>query len=228
MSKWPYCYYYILNNPKYKQWRRATLLCDVIWGNQSEVEHVTFSDFYLTELNKVLIWRGTSCWKPHLNQTSGSKVMSNWTILKTIENKRNSFLFLAISHYQCSQLLTDSARSQHIWWSFWQCWNIISGGRNLKIYRGQGWKIRGWDLPLKNLLFWDIVYRLWLFCYYSRFICPFLYFSFLFIFFLWIIGCHLYIPPHSCHLRIWYNNIIFDCTETGNVNWTKQFVLKEL
>ncbi len=37
-------------------------------------------------------------WKPHMNQTSGSKFVSNWRILKTIENKRNSFLFLAISH----------------------------------------------------------------------------------------------------------------------------------
>ena len=52
---------------------------------------------------------------PHLNWTSGSKGMSNWKVLKTIDNKRNSFLLLAISHNQCSQLSTDSARWQHIW-----------------------------------------------------------------------------------------------------------------
>ncbi len=39
---------------------------------------------------------------------------TNWKILKTIENKRNSFLFLAVSHNQCSRLPTDPARSQHI------------------------------------------------------------------------------------------------------------------
>ncbi len=93
----------------------ASNICDAIWGNHSDVEHVTFSDFYLIEL---LIWRGTFCWKPHLNRTSGSKVMSNWRILKTIENKRNSFLFLAISHNQCSWFPNDSARLQHIF-HFW-------------------------------------------------------------------------------------------------------------
>ena len=46
---------------------------NVIWGNQSEVENMTFSVFYSIAL---LIWRGTFCWKPHLNWTSGSKVMS--------------------------------------------------------------------------------------------------------------------------------------------------------
>ena len=39
---------------------------------------------------------------------------SNWKILKTIENKRNAFLFLAVSHNQCSPLLTDPGRLQHI------------------------------------------------------------------------------------------------------------------
>ncbi len=57
-----------------------------------------FSLFYLTEM--LIIWGGTSCWKSHLNWTSSFKVMSNWRKcrLKAIENKRNSFLFLAISH----------------------------------------------------------------------------------------------------------------------------------
>ena len=30
-----------------------------------------------------------------------------------IENKRNAFLFLTVSHNQCSRLPTDPARSQH-------------------------------------------------------------------------------------------------------------------
>ena len=96
-------------------------------GNQSEVEHVTFSVFYLIEM---LIWRGIFCWKPHLNWISGSKVMSNWRILKTIENKRNPFLFLVISHNQCSRLQTDSTRSQHIYGcssaSLYRLWLIPS------------------------------------------------------------------------------------------------------
>ncbi len=71
-----------------------------------------FSVFYLIE---VLIWRGTFCWQPHL---SGPVVPKLWAILKdslnNSKNKRNWFLFLAISHNQCSWLPTDSARSQHI------------------------------------------------------------------------------------------------------------------
>ncbi len=39
---------------------------------------------------------------------------SNWRILKTIEIERNTFLFLAVSHNQCSWLPIDSAISQHI------------------------------------------------------------------------------------------------------------------
>ncbi len=39
---------------------------------------------------------------------------SNWKILKTIENKRNAFLFLSVSQNQCSRLPTEPARSQHI------------------------------------------------------------------------------------------------------------------
>ena len=74
---------------------------------------MTFSVSYFIELLNL----GTFCRKSHLNRTSGSKVMSNWRILKTIENKRNSFLFLALSHNQCSRLPNYSSRSQHIW-----CW----------------------------------------------------------------------------------------------------------
>ncbi len=65
-------------------------------------------------------WRAlfTFCWKPHLNRTSGSKVMSNWRILKTIENKKKFIPFSGCIS-QCSQLLTDSAWSQHIHVSDW-------------------------------------------------------------------------------------------------------------
>ena len=80
-------------------------------GISQNSEHVTFSVCYLIE---VLLWRGTYCWKPHLNRISGSKVMSNWMVVKTIETKIKSFLLLAVSHNQCSRLSTDSARSQHI------------------------------------------------------------------------------------------------------------------
>ncbi len=54
-----------------------------VWSRTCDIFSLVF---YLIE---VLIWRGTFCWKPHLNRTSGSKVMSNWMILKS---KRNSFL----------------------------------------------------------------------------------------------------------------------------------------
>ncbi len=40
--------------------------------------------------------------------------MSNWRILRTIDNNWNSFLFLDISRNQCSRLPTDPATSQHI------------------------------------------------------------------------------------------------------------------
>ncbi len=36
-------------------------------------------------------------------------------LLKDSQNKRNAFLFLAVSHNQCSWLPTDAARSEHNW-----------------------------------------------------------------------------------------------------------------
>ncbi len=63
---------------------------------------------------EVLIRSGTFCWKRPLNRSSGSKVMSNWRILGTIENNRNAFLFLAISDNQWCRLQTDPNRSQHL------------------------------------------------------------------------------------------------------------------
>ncbi len=70
--------------------------------------------------------------KMHLNWTSGSKVMSNWRILKTIKNKRNLFLFLAISHNQWPptsnwfrQIATYLWPDQVEWVKCWH-WSTIS------------------------------------------------------------------------------------------------------
>ena len=59
-----------------------------------------------------------------MNRSSGSEVMSNWRILRTTENNRNPFHFLAISHNQCCRLPTDPARSQHIYWNCAPCSHI--------------------------------------------------------------------------------------------------------
>ncbi len=80
--------------------QRTTCLLYVIRSKEISLNsNMTFPVFYLIGM---LIWRGTFYWKPHLNRTSGSKVMSNWRIIRTIENKRNAFLFLVISHNQSS------------------------------------------------------------------------------------------------------------------------------
>ncbi len=48
-----------------------------------------------------------------INPPQSDQWFQSWRGLKTIENKRDIFLFLAVSHNQCSRLLTDSTRSQH-------------------------------------------------------------------------------------------------------------------
>ena len=70
------------------------LWCDL--GKSIRTRTCDISVLYLIE---VLIWRGTFCWKLHLNWTSGSKVMSNWRILKTRVKRNLSYfwLYLAIS-----------------------------------------------------------------------------------------------------------------------------------
>ncbi len=87
----------------------AHLWCD-LQGKHSEVKHVTFSQISID-------------WSPHLgdehfpeNTWIGQRFQSyiSWKILKTIENKRNVFLFLAVPHNQCYRLPTDPAKSQHI------------------------------------------------------------------------------------------------------------------
>ncbi len=51
------------------------------------------------------------------------RLVSNWRILRTKENNRNLFLFLAISHNQCCLLPTDPARSQvHVIKSLYYYW----------------------------------------------------------------------------------------------------------
>ncbi len=92
-------------------------------SRKSNMWHFQF--FYLIE---VLIRKGIFCRKSHLNQASGSKVKVierfskhvrmfsiTWsTAMAFNRNKRNAFLFLAVSHNQCSWLQTDPARLQLI------------------------------------------------------------------------------------------------------------------
>ena len=94
------------------KWEVGHMWCDL----GESIEHVTFSVFYSTE---VLIRSLCILLKPQVNRTSGSKVIySNWKILKIIENKRNTFLFVIVSQKsqsrQCSRLPSDPARLQHI------------------------------------------------------------------------------------------------------------------
>ena len=85
---------------------------------------------------------------PHLNRSSGSKVMSNWRIHRTIENNWNSF-FLAVSHNQCCRLLTDPARSHHIY--------IFTssgvGGRKHDMLRVQMFKPRNFVVLLNRMIY---------------------------------------------------------------------------
>ncbi len=54
-----------------------------VWSQTCDISSFLFG------WNIMLIWRENILMETH--QTSGSKVMSNWRILKTIENKRHSF-----------------------------------------------------------------------------------------------------------------------------------------
>ncbi len=68
---------------------------------------MTFSVFYL---NKVFIRRGTFCWKPHLNWTSGSKVTAIERLSKQQKTKEMlSFfwLYLAINATDFRLILLD-------------------------------------------------------------------------------------------------------------------------
>ncbi len=94
--------------------------CGISWN--SHMWHFQFSIWLKCSLGEVHFAE-----KPHLNRSTGSKVVSNWRVLRTIENNRNSFLFLGISHNQCYRLPTDTARSQHIWiiWKAIHLYNTI-------------------------------------------------------------------------------------------------------
>ena len=105
--------------PKRSWCNTLSAICDAIKGNQLELEQVTFSVFYVIE---VLILRGTFCWKIHLNRSSGSKVMSNWKILRTIQNNRNSFffwLYLTINAQNFRLIPLD--RNAYVFWYTSRC-----------------------------------------------------------------------------------------------------------
>ena len=74
---------------------------------KSNMWHFQFSTWLKCSLRYILL-------KTPPDWTSGSKVVGKWRILWT-QNKRNSLLFLAVSHdhNQYSWLPTDSARLQH-------------------------------------------------------------------------------------------------------------------
>ncbi len=78
-------------------WTCVSDICDAIWGNKSEVKYFAENPHWTLP--------GSDQW---------FQSYSNWKILKTIENKRNAFLFLAVSHNQCSRIRTDPTRSQHL------------------------------------------------------------------------------------------------------------------
>ena len=80
--------------------------------------------------------------KPHLNRFSGSKVMSNWMILRTIEI--HSFIWLCLTINAPD--FPDSARSQHIW-----CWflsNLLSAW-NCYAIPANSWEV---NLRLRSVL----------------------------------------------------------------------------
>ena len=69
-------------------------ICDAIKQNESELEkiHFLFFSIFYWDSIQVLIW-----WKPHIDWAIGSKDMNSWRVAKTIGNKRNYLLCLAIS-----------------------------------------------------------------------------------------------------------------------------------
>ena len=107
----------------WKQWNNRISKCHGhMWCDLGvlEVKHVAFSVFYLIE---VLIRLGEVHFAENPTESDQwFQSYSNCKILNTIENKRNVFLFLAVSHNQFSWLLTDPTRSQHIFGLLhWKC-----------------------------------------------------------------------------------------------------------
>ena len=72
-----------------------------------EVEHVAFSVFYdwSAHLEKYILLKTP----PQLNRW-----FQSYEQLKDCQQNKKNHSFLATSHNQCSRLLTDSARAQHI------------------------------------------------------------------------------------------------------------------
>ncbi len=73
------------------------------------------------------IWLKSSLGEIHFAESPNRTIQSysNWKILRTIENKRNAFLFLAVSHNQCCRLSTDPTRLQHIYRFSWLIKSIL-------------------------------------------------------------------------------------------------------
>ena len=75
-------------------WTKQINICGVIKQNQSEVSQI---HFFIFLTNLCTIFTATFCRKPHWNWWIGSKDMSSWRMLKTIGNKQNFLLCLALS-----------------------------------------------------------------------------------------------------------------------------------
>ena len=90
---------------------KIAIICDAIWGNQSEVKHKAFSVFYLIDksvhLEKYILLKAP----PESDQW-----FQSYEQFKDSQNKTKEInsLVLAVSHNQCSRLPTDPARFQHI------------------------------------------------------------------------------------------------------------------
>ena len=76
-----------------KKDKERSLSCIVMRSREISLMRGLMWHFQFHFLIEVLIWRGTFSWKLHLNRTSGSKVMSNWMILWTIENNNEKHFF---------------------------------------------------------------------------------------------------------------------------------------
>ncbi len=97
--------------PSAFNWSGDNCGCGVIKQNESELAHIIFLVFCLMLCS---IQRATFCRNPHLNWTSGYKVMAYWMVVKTIENKRIYFLCSALSPNQYLRIPTHFAWSYHI------------------------------------------------------------------------------------------------------------------
>ena len=106
-----------------------------------------------------LIGRGTFCWKPPSELDQFFQSYSNWKILKTIENKRNAVLLVAVCRNQCCRLQTDPTRSQHTYtfaliylYYIILCMHVTCSGKLGNISHGLlSPSISGWNHQTVNL-----------------------------------------------------------------------------